>query len=460
MRISIPGIFRPRPEPAPEAAPAPAPAQPAPREVGETTERFGVPVTYMRSDIPEVDSAFGYGHLDGRRGVPPENFREFIAHTVEGEAIERLLAELETREREAREKAASLRSQRADLAGRTGELAVLRERSERAEAAAVRADAAVQEAAAASEGHWQSGSKSQAAIFLTAGALFIFGDVVMSQKIVADALSLTGSKIFGLIDESWVFALGLAMISIVLKPAYDRLVEKHYWEGKERKFVITIGVLALLSVVTLWVLGAFRFEANGMQSAVQLAMANPDPAARGRELATIQAQINASALARWSFILSGILFAAAGAASLGIGLRYLRFHLHVRKPAARRLKEHAAERAQAKAMRETAAAELARHAADLERLRATLADEPPATELENRAESLAVERRALLARLSNERRLRLRSLYDDGYELGIAVAADEREATEGERPRRKRPRPFVALRRALREQAIPPATLN
>src|SRR5207237_688586 len=119
--------------------------------------------------------------------------------------------------------------------------------------------------AAAYEGHWHSGSVSHALIYLGAGAIFILGDVVMSQKIVADALSLTGTPFLGLVDESWVFALGLAMISIVLKPAYDRLVERHYWEGKEWKFVVTIGVLALLSIVTLWVLGAFRFEANALR---------------------------------------------------------------------------------------------------------------------------------------------------------------------------------------------------
>ena len=53
-----------------------------PRSVGESTADFGVPVTYMSSGIPDVDSAFGYGHLDGNRGVEPENFREYRIRVI------------------------------------------------------------------------------------------------------------------------------------------------------------------------------------------------------------------------------------------------------------------------------------------------------------------------------------------------------------------------------------------
>ena len=466
MRISIPNLFGRPPMSEPAGAPPPDASPPAgdvgpatPRSVGESTADFGVPVTYMSSGIPDVDSAFGYGHLDGNRGVEPENFREYIGHTVEGEAIDRLLGELEMRERDAREKAASLRSQRADIAARGRELEALRGRGERN---ARELEAALQEQCTAHEQHWHAGSVSQAVIFLVAGMLFILGDVVMSQKVVADALALTGTKFFGVIDESWVFALGLAMVSVVLKPAFDRLVEKPYWQGKETRFVITIGVLALLSGVTLWVLGAFRFESHGLQQQIALVMANPSLSAaqKAQALVPLQEAMDSSQLARWSFILSGILFAAAGAASLGIGLRYWRYHRHVRKPAARRLKEQRAERERARSARAALVQELGAREAELERMAALLADEPPAAVLDERAAALAAERRELLRTLVDERKLRLTSLYDDGYELGRVNARAQENTARAERPRRKRARPFVALRRMIREQAVNPAALN
>jgi hypothetical protein len=475
MRFSIPAFFG-RAEAAAEPAPAPAPqAAPVPDDTGtvlrrtnaETTSEFGVPVTYMSSGIPEVDSAFGYGHLDGHRGVPPENFRAYIGHTVEGEAIERLLADLETREREAREKADALRTQRAEIAARTRELEALRERRERAERELAEAEVAVREQTAVCSEHWHSGSRSQAAIFIVAALLFIIGDVVMSQKIVADALNMTGEMFLGIIDESWMFAFGLAMISIVLKPAFDRLVEKPYWHGKETRFVVTISALAILSVVTLWVLGAFRFEANSIRAAIDLVMNNPalSPAEKARQLAALSARMNGSHLARWSFILSGILFAAAGAASLSIGLRYWRYHHHVRKPGTRRLKAQLADREQTRTARGSAAQELANREAELERIIAQVADQPAASVYELRVEDLVSERRELLARLVTERRHRLSSLYDTGYELGTVKAREEAEKQQvqlaEQKPRRKRPRPFVALRRVIREQAIqPPTRLN
>jgi len=485
MRISIPRIFGASDAEAQAAAPAPGPgAETAPPAASggedrgtvlrstnaQTTSEFGVPVTYMSSGIPEVDAAFGYGHLDGNRGVTPENFRAYIGHTVEGEAIERLLADLEAREREARAKADGLRTQRADIAARTRELEVLRERRERAERELAQADAAVREQTAACGEHWNAGSRSQAVIFIVAALLFIIGDVVMSQKIVADALNMTGEMFLGIIDESWMFAFGLAMISIVLKPAFDRLVEKPYWHGKETRFVVTIGALAILSVITLWVLGAFRFEANSIRAAIDLVMSNPalSPAEKARQLAALSARMNGSQLARWSFILSGILFAAAGAASLSIGLRYWRYHHHVRKPGARRLKAQSADHAQARATRDTAAHELSTHHAELERLTAQVADQPAASVFELRAEELAAERRELLSQLVAERKQRLSSLYDDGYELGTVNAREDAakeqvivQEQKEQKPKRKRPRPFVALRRVIREQAIqPPARLN
>jgi hypothetical protein len=93
----------------------------------------------------------------------------------------------------------------------------------------------------------------------------------------------------------------------------------------------------------------------------------------------------------------------------------------------------------------------------MERLRALTADEPSAPALDELADTLAAERRELQQRFVGVRQRRLRSLYDDGYELAAVVPPP---VEPQERPRRKRPRPFVALRRAIREMALTPDTLN
>ena len=94
--------------------------------------------------------------------------------------------------------------------------------------------------------------------FLAAGISFLAGDLIISHEIVAYALNIRNST------EAWAFAVGLAMVSILLKPAYDRLIETPYQEnpvqnrGRYERFKITLAVFAVL---TLAVLGWFRYEA-------------------------------------------------------------------------------------------------------------------------------------------------------------------------------------------------------
>lgn len=464
MRIRLPGWFPRAPEPA-STVPAPPAAPAAPAREARERVVDSVPVTYMDSPIPEIDSAFGYGHLDGRRGVPPEHFRGFIHHTVDGEGIDRRLEELRADEQALRQRAAEVRQRRAELAGGTEALRALRDR-EAHWAAEVRAAETALEAAEVSARQHERGSYGHAAMYLLAGALFVLGDVVMTRKIVADALQLTGHRFLGLMDESWVFAAGLAMISIVLKPAYDRLVEKPYWHGREKPFLAVICLLAVASLVTLWVLGEFRAEAYGDQQRLLIIqqMEGLSDAEKLIRITALQEKMLDSELATFSFVLSGLLFATAGAVTLSIGTRYLRNALHERRPARTRVKRGETVLKDARDARMSAAAAIAAHGERQERLRALAADDLPAADLDARADAVAEQRRELMARFVATRQQRLRHLYDDGYELGVvnrvAAEEDEARASAATRPRRKRPRPFVALRRAIRERALTPETLN
>ena len=179
-------------------------------------------------------------------------------------------------------------------------------------------------------------------LFLVAGISFLAGDLIISHEIVAYALNIRDT------NEAWAFAVGLAMVSILLKPAYDRLIEKPYLENPEQnrtKYERFKIALALFSVLTLAVLGWFRYEAYrtdqlkaAINKSVRQLQLNTDPSSATQTLdaatlSKIEKQLSESSelnlalvnspWALLSFVLSGILFALAGAVCLGISLPVL-----------------------------------------------------------------------------------------------------------------------------------------
>lgn len=183
-------------------------------------------------------------------------------------------------------------------------------------------------------------------LFLVAALLFLAGDLIISHEIVAYALNIRNEI------EAWAFAGGLAMVSVLLKPAYDRLIERPYHADRPthgpryERFKVA---LALFAMLTLGVLGWFRYEAyrtDQLKAAInktirQLQQSAPitadgsgvEPALTPTLLSQIDAQLQQSAVLNqalvsspWalaSFVLSGLLFALAGAVCLGLGLPVL-----------------------------------------------------------------------------------------------------------------------------------------
>ncbi len=181
-------------------------------------------------------------------------------------------------------------------------------------------------------------------IFLVAGLSFLFGDLIISHEIVAYALNIRNS------NEAWAFAVGLAMVSILLKPTYDRLIEGPYQTDdspriKKRygRFKVTLSVFAL---ATLLVLGWFRYEAyrtDKLKEAINKSIKNlqlnaVDPLtgapvsspeltnqieAALRDSDNLSLMLVNSPWALLSFVLSGVLFAIAGAVSLGMAIPVL-----------------------------------------------------------------------------------------------------------------------------------------
>jgi hypothetical protein len=181
-------------------------------------------------------------------------------------------------------------------------------------------------------------------IFLAAGISFIAGDLIISHEIVAYALNIRNS------NEAWAFAIGLAMLSILLKPAYDRLVEEPYHKDESPKARSRYAgfklVLSIFAIVTLIVLGWFRYEAyrtDKLKEAINKSVKNlqlnavdpltgapvnsPELTNKIEEALRNSDQLNLdlvnSPWALLSFVLSGVLFAIAGAVSLGMALPVL-----------------------------------------------------------------------------------------------------------------------------------------
>ncbi|MCF0073716.1 hypothetical protein LZD49_24770 [Dyadobacter sp. CY261] len=181
-------------------------------------------------------------------------------------------------------------------------------------------------------------------IFLAAGISFIAGDLIISHEIVAYALNIRN------VNEAWAFAIGLAMLSVLLKPAYDRLVEEPYHKDDSPKAKSRYAgfklVLSVFAIVTLIVLGWFRYEAyrtDKLKEAINKSVKNlqlnaVDPLTGAPIDSPVltkkieQALQNSDQLnldlvnspwALLSFVLSGVLFAIAGAVSLGMALPVL-----------------------------------------------------------------------------------------------------------------------------------------
>ncbi len=178
--------------------------------------------------------------------------------------------------------------------------------------------------------------------FVVAGLSFLAGDLIISHEIVAYALNIRDTT------EAWAFAVGLAMVSILLKPVYDRLVETPYRQDPVKHKSVYQWfklILAGFAVLTLVVLGWFRYEAyrtDQLKAAINksirqlqqtadpmVASAVSDPAlmarmeAQLRESSALNLALVNSPWALASFVLSGVLFALAGAVCLGIGLPVL-----------------------------------------------------------------------------------------------------------------------------------------
>jgi hypothetical protein len=266
-------------------------------------------------------------------------------------------------------------------------------------------------------------------LYVLAGGLFIAGDLVISKDIVAYAFGFKGF-------EAWSFAGGLAALSLLLKPAYERLIEDYYHRGNTRRYVYFKIALMFFALSTLAVLGLYRYEAyrvDKMKAFLNNEAAYLQSGSNGASTALVKQldrlrqqriELNEELLndpwGVWSFVLTGILFAVSGAVSLGIGMpivqtywkRWVQIPIRIRKMKRR-------ERLSAVEL-EKAEAELGLLKAQKEITEAQLAALPDQAELRTEIRNLQAELRELTDQLALYEVDQRIAQYNDGYSRGSA----------------------------------------
>jgi hypothetical protein len=376
------------------------------------------PIVDAPADLP-AERLLHHGAADRARGLDPAPFETALAEDAARRRVDESLERVRSRIDRVEDRIDEVRSLREDVAGAKAEIDEMSSARETAEQELDDAETRLEAVREKQSARRSRGSVLYAALYTAAGLLFVAGDVILSREIVASALKLGGTA------EPWIFAVGLAMLAVLLKPAYDRLVETRYWDGKTGAFQSVIVACSVVAIATLGVLGAFRSTALRADTRIErlssrLAQAT-DPAAIERiqeQIASAQQSVANSPMGYWSFVLSGVLFAVAGAVCLGIGIRHLRdaYHLRYRLYRARRRLED--ERDDAAERLDRLREQLPERRVALRTLQQRLADAPDLAALRERRAALRDRESALLDERADLRSRRRQALYRRGYDRG------------------------------------------
>jgi hypothetical protein len=171
-------------------------------------------------------------------------------------------------------------------------------------------------------------------LMLVAALAFISADFIISYTVVSTQLLLNGqifggTEILGFNPSALIFALALAAIPFLLKPAYDRLVEQPYKLNKNKNYFNVLIILVALTALGLLINTGFvrlkdfdDLKKNEQTKAIVigggLALGSPPvpPVPSSPE--------KPEYFIAFVVVVSGVLFALGGAILLGMGLPELR----------------------------------------------------------------------------------------------------------------------------------------
>jgi hypothetical protein len=169
-------------------------------------------------------------------------------------------------------------------------------------------------------------------LMLVAALVFISADFIISLTVVSTQLLLDGEifgdfKIFGFNPSPFIFALALAAIPFLLKPAYDRLIEQPYKLNKNKIYFNVLIILVALAALGLLVNTGFvrlkdfedleKIEEIDLNGGVMGLNFPPEPV-------VTPSQEKPDNVIAFVVVVSGFLFALGGAILFGMGLPELR----------------------------------------------------------------------------------------------------------------------------------------
>ena len=169
-------------------------------------------------------------------------------------------------------------------------------------------------------------------LMLVAALVFISADFIISLTVVSTQLLLDGEifgdfKIFGFNPSPFIFALALAAIPFLLKPAYDRLIEQPYKLNKNKIYFNVLIILLALAALGLLVNTGFvrlkdfedleKIEEIDLNGGVMGLNFPPEPV-------VTPSQEKPDNVIAFVVVVSGFLFALGGAILFGMGLPELR----------------------------------------------------------------------------------------------------------------------------------------
>lgn len=238
----------------------------------------------------------------------------------------------------------------------------------------------------------RSSSLVYGVLYSFAGLLFLAGDVVLSRELVSSAFRLSGTI------APWVFSGALAMVAILLKPAYSRLVESEYWAGRPSRFSGVILTLSVMAIVCLGVLGVYRYQAHSNQTELRYLEQqmetgqSADLSEIRSKISSLQQEIASSTYGLISFGLTAVFFALAGAVALGIGIRHLRGAYHRRFRPWLRSRRRRSTLLALRRKHNNVAEEAAQHREAALRLRSRLSSLPSPADLRDRISTLETKK--------------------------------------------------------------------
>ena len=171
-------------------------------------------------------------------------------------------------------------------------------------------------------------------LMLVAALVFISADFIISLTVVSTQLLLDGEifgeiKIFGFNPSPFIFALALAAIPFLLKPAYDRLIEQPYKLNKNKNYFNVLIILVALTALGLLInTGYVRLkdfeDFNTMQATNEIVSGGGMGLGLPPEPPVPSSPEKTDNVTAFVVVVSGVLFALGGAILLGMGLPELR----------------------------------------------------------------------------------------------------------------------------------------